>query len=91
MMRYFYGKLKQKIELGQQISALPLIKPDQSKSGLTVKNMLKRADNTPFSNYKINEYVDGVNCTWTQAFARQALQWEDRLDSVRKAVDFRSC
>ena len=72
-------KAEAEIELGQQISALPLINQIRARAANS-ENMLKRADNTPISNYKINEYVDGVNCTWTQAFARQALQWEDRLE-----------
>jgi hypothetical protein len=28
----------------------------------------------------IDTYRDGVNCTWDESFARQALRWERRLE-----------
>jgi hypothetical protein len=59
--------------------ALPLINQIRERAAAST-GMLKRADGTPISNYMVNDYVDGLNCTWTQAFARQALQWEDKLE-----------
>ncbi|MBD0287996.1 MAG: RagB/SusD family nutrient uptake outer membrane protein, partial [Flavisolibacter sp.] len=43
---------------------------------------------TPPSNYKISEYVPGVNITWTQANARKALQWERRLEFAMESPRF---
>jgi hypothetical protein len=42
--------------------------------------MLKQADGSYTSNYKIDIYRPGVNCTLTTDFARQALRWERRLE-----------
>jgi len=36
--------------------------------------------NNPAANYVINPYIDGVNCTWSQDFARKALRFERRLE-----------
>lgn len=63
------------IELGRHQEALPLI-----------NRIRKRAGNTGGllaiypTNYKIGVYQPGVNCEWTQEFARQALRWERRLE-----------
>jgi hypothetical protein len=67
------------IELGQQNLALPLINQIRARSA-TSTGRLKKADGTPTANYLVSPYVDGVNCTWTQAYARKALQWENRLE-----------
>ncbi len=42
--------------------------------------LLKQEDNTPTSNYSMDIYKPGVNCTWTKDFARKALQWERKLE-----------
>jgi hypothetical protein len=46
------------------------------------------ADGSPIANYKIEIYVDGTNCTWTQDFAREALRWERRLEFSIEGVRF---
>ncbi|MBD0366450.1 MAG: RagB/SusD family nutrient uptake outer membrane protein [Flavisolibacter sp.] len=75
------------IELGRQDEALPLINQIRARA----KNSTQRtrfANGTPPSNYKISEYVPGVNITWTQANARKALQWERRLEFAMESPRF---
>jgi hypothetical protein len=74
------------IELGQQDAALPLINAIRTRAANTA--WLKYADNTTFSNYNIATYQNGVNCTWTQAFARNALRWETRLEFAMESPRF---
>lgn len=74
------------IELGQQNAALPIINQIRTRAANTT--WLKYADNTTFSNYNIATYQDGVNCTWTQAFARNALRWERRLEFAMEDTRF---
>jgi len=75
------------INLGQQDLALPLINQIRARAA-TSMNRLKRSDGTPTSNYKVSEYINGVNCTWTKDFAWQALQWERRLEFATEGVRF---
>ncbi|HMR18528.1 MAG TPA: RagB/SusD family nutrient uptake outer membrane protein [Sphingobacterium sp.] len=63
------------IELGRAPEALPLINQVRTRA----KNSLA------FTNYATNEsyietYRDGVNITWNETTARQALRWERRLE-----------
>jgi starch-binding outer membrane protein, SusD/RagB family len=67
------------IELGRHNEALPLINALRKRAGQSTSR-LKWEDNTFVSNYLVDEYQPGVNCTWTQDFARQALRWESRLE-----------
>ncbi len=75
------------IELGQQDLALPLINQIRARAAASTGSLV-RADGTPISNYKIGPYVDGVNCAWTQDFARKAMQWERRLEFSTEGVRF---
>jgi SusD family. len=67
------------IELGRQNEALPLINRirNRAKNSSYVKAW---QSNNPAANYVINPYIDGVNCTWSQDFARKALRFERRLE-----------
>ncbi len=67
------------IELNRPNDALPLINQVRQRAGASTSR-LKQADGTPTSNYKVDTYKPGVNCTWTQDFARQALRTERRLE-----------
>lgn len=75
------------IELGRQNEALPIINEIRVRAGNST-NRLVREDGSPIANYKIDSYVDGVNCTWTQDFAREALRWERRLEFSIEGVRF---
>jgi starch-binding outer membrane protein, SusD/RagB family len=74
------------IELNQQDAALPIINRIRTRAANT--SWLKYADNTTFSNYKISNYQNGVNITWTKATARTALQWERRLEFATESPRF---
>jgi len=67
------------IELGNQDQALPIINLIRERANGST-GWLKQADGSPTANYFVDIYQDGVNCTWTQDFARNALQWERRLE-----------
>jgi len=75
------------IESGQQDLALPLINQIRLRSANSTGRLV-RAAGAPISNYKVSQYVDGVNCNWTQNFARKALQWERRLEFSTEGVRF---
>jgi hypothetical protein len=75
------------IELGRQNEALPLINSIRQRAAAST-GRLKQADGSFTSNYKINTYQPGVNCTWTQDFARQALRWERRLEFAMEGYRF---
>jgi hypothetical protein len=75
------------IELGRSDEALPLINQIRKRASLST-SMLKNANGNPTSNYNIEEYVPGVNCTWDQSFARNALRFERRLEFAMEGVRF---
>lgn len=75
------------IELGRHNEALPLINQIRVRAANSTSR-LKKADGTFPSNYRIQPYVNGVNCTWTQDFARKALQWERRLEFAMESPRF---
>ena len=75
------------IELGRHAEALPLIN-EIRKRAKNSTGRTKHANGTDPSNYRINEYVDGVNITWNQANARKALQWERRLEFAMESPRF---
>ncbi len=67
------------IELGQYNEALPLINMVRQRAANSTAR-IKQADGSFTSNYKVATYQPGVNCTWTQDYARQALRTERRLE-----------
>ena len=72
------------IELGQQDLALPLINQIRNRAAAST-GRLKKADGTFPSNYNIKPYPA---TGWTQAYARQALQWERRLEFATEGSRF---
>ncbi|KRD57827.1 glycan metabolism protein RagB [Flavobacterium sp. Root935] len=70
------------IELGRQSEALPLINEIRERAAQSTGRL-------PYvNNFKINTYVDGSNCNWTQDFARKALRWERRLELAMEGSRF---
>lgn len=67
------------IELKRENEAIPLIN-EIRKRAINSTGMLKQADGSPTSNYKMDVYKPGINCTWTNEFAREALRWERKLE-----------
>jgi len=75
------------IELGRQDEALPLINQLRTRAANSTA-LLKQADGSATSHYGMNTYQPGVNCTWSQSFARQALRWERRLEFATEGYHF---
>jgi starch-binding outer membrane protein, SusD/RagB family len=68
-----------------------LIKLDREDEALAVSNQIREraansiynfADGTPVLNFKVQPYIDGVNCAWTNDFAWKAYIWESRLETA---------
>lgn len=72
------------IELGQPELALPLINQVRKRAGEST-GRLKKTDGTFASKYNIKPYPA---TGWNQAFARQALRWERRLEFATESPRF---
>lgn len=75
------------IEMNQETAALPLINQVRQRA-MNSTTLLKQADGTPTSNYHMDIYKPGVNCTWTNDYARQALRFERRLEFAMEGYRF---
>ncbi|RKR80142.1 putative outer membrane starch-binding protein [Mucilaginibacter gracilis] len=75
------------IELGRQDEALPLINQIRTRAKNST-GQLKLANGNFESNYNINTYKPGINCTWTQVYAREALRMERRLEFAMEGYRF---
>lgn len=49
---------------------------------------VKDANGNALSNYKMNTYQPGVNCTWSKEYARTALRWERRMEFAMEGIRF---
>lgn len=67
------------IQLNRQSEALPLINQIRARAKAST-DRTKLSDGTNPSNYRINEYQDGVNINWTKDNAWKALMFERRLE-----------
>lgn len=75
------------IELGRQNEALPLI--NQVRKRAKNSNYVKKLNSAVnAANYVIDEYKDGVNCNWTQEYARKALRFERKLELAMEGERF---
>ena len=72
------------IELGQQDKALPLINQVRARAAAST-GRLKKLDGTFASKYNLQQYPAAG---WTQSYARQALQWERRLEFATEGHRF---
>lgn len=72
------------IELGQPANALPLINQVRARAAASTAR-LKKLDGSFASNYNMQEYSA---TGWTQSYARQALQWERRLEFATEGQRF---
>lgn len=70
------------IETGNHAAALPLI--NQVRNRAKISTVLIGFA----SNLDIQPYLDGVNCTWSQDYARKALRWERRLEFAMEGSRF---
>ncbi len=72
------------IELGQQEKALPLINQVRERAAAST-GRLKKADGSFASRYNVKPYPA---TGWTRDYARQALQWERRLEFATEGHRF---
>ncbi|GAB1416377.1 RagB/SusD family nutrient uptake outer membrane protein [Paludibacter sp.] len=70
------------IELSRQNEALPLINQIRNRAKIST-SLIGFANNL-----NIQTYQDGINCNWTQAYAREALRWERRLEFAMEGSRF---
>ncbi len=70
------------IEMGNYNDALPLINQVRTRAKVST-SLISFA-----TNLDIETYQDGVNCVWTQDYARQALRWERRLELAMEGSRF---
>jgi len=75
------------IKMGQESDALPLINMVRQRA-MNSTALLKQADGTSTSNYHMDIYKPGVNCTWTNDYAWQALMFERRLEFAMEGYRF---
>lgn len=71
------------IETGQHADALSVINQVRNRAKAST-GLIGFAD----PQVEISEYQDGVNCTWSQDFAREALRWERRLEMAMEGGRF---
>lgn len=75
------------IELGRHNEALPIINRIR-KRAKNSKSRLRYSNGQYASNYHIETYKPGINIEWTQNNAREALQWERRLEFAMEGYRF---
>lgn len=75
------------IELGRHNDALSLINEIRQRAKNST-SLLKFSNGNPQSNYNVDIYKPGVNITWTQDVARQALRFERRLEFAMEGSRF---
>lgn len=70
------------IETDNYLAALPLINQVRNRAKVST-GLIGFA-----SNLDIRTYIDGVNCTWDENYARKALRWERRLEFAMEGSRF---
>ncbi|MCW3804566.1 RagB/SusD family nutrient uptake outer membrane protein [Plebeiibacterium marinum] len=70
------------IEMGNFADALPLINQVRTRAKVST-SLISFA-----TNIDIQTYQDGVNCVWTEDYARHALRWERRLELAMEGSRF---
>lgn len=70
------------VELGRQDEALPLVNQLRNRAKVST-NLISFA-----TNMNIQAYEPGVNCTWSQEYARKAVRWERRLEMAMEGYRF---
>lgn len=71
------------VELNREKEALPLINEVRQRAKDSMSKITYVGDVA-----NIDLYQDGVNCTWTNTFARNAVRWERRLELAMECQRF---
>lgn len=75
------------IELGRENEALPLINQIRQRAASSTARLVD-VQGDPTGKFNVDIYRPGENCTWTNAFAREALRWERRLEFAMEGFRF---
>lgn len=75
------------IELNREQEALPLINQIRERASKST-SLLKDVSGNPTGKFVVDTYQPGVNCTWDNNYARQALRWERRLEFAMEGFRF---
>ena len=75
------------VQLNRENEALTIINQIRQRA-IDSKGMLKDNAGNAVSNYKMDIYKPGTNCTWNKDFAFKALQWERRLEFAMEGIRF---
>jgi len=75
------------IELGREDEALPYINMIRERAANSTDRVLN-ADGSEPASYNIDKYQPGINITWNQENAREALRWERRLEYAMESWRF---
>ncbi len=75
------------IQLGRHQEALPIINELRTRAANSTQ-MLTLPDGSYPTNYDIALYEDGVNVTWDEETAWEALMWENRLEMAMEGRRF---
>lgn len=75
------------IQLGDLNDALNLINQVRARAA-NISPLVKKADGSYPSNYKIDIYKPGVNIVWNKENAFKALQWERRMEFAMESPRF---
>lgn len=73
------------IKLNREAEALPLINQLRARAANSTALLIQAG---PHSKFGMSTYQPGVNCTWTNSFAWQAMQWERRLEFATEGYHF---
>ena len=78
------------IELGRQLEAVPLINAirERAKNSSYVLAWDNTTPTDYAADYQISLYQPGVNCNWTQDYAREALRFERKLELAMEGERF---
>lgn len=75
------------IELNRESEALPLINQIRDRASKST-SLLKDLNGNFTGKFVIDTYKPGVNCSWDNNYARQALRWERRLEFAMEGFRF---
>lgn len=75
------------IELGRHHEALDDINEVRERAANSTQRLVN-VDGEPLTDYFVEPYVDGQNINWNQNNAREALQWERRLEFAMEGKRF---
>ncbi len=81
------NKAEALIELGRHDEALPLINEIRERASNSTEKLVN-ANGNLLANYKVEQYMPGVNINWSQENARKAVRYERRIELALEGERF---